>query len=135
MFDEFEVSRLQRKIEQIEEEIKILKNAIEEEDIYIGEVDKGVGKLLNARGNLLAISEKIFSQISFLRSAEYMKSEMYSSITGSSYEAAEERIRKTKKDLEKEKEKHKNNIEELKRMKRRYERKLDKLLEQMMEEE
>lgn len=133
MVDDFKIRQLQRKIEQIEREIKILRNGIEEEDVFISETSKGADKLANARGNLLDISEKVFSQISFLRSAEFLKSEMRSSITGSSYEAAEERIRKTRKNLEKEKEKHKKDIEELKRMKKKYERQIEELRRQMME--
>lgn len=133
MFDEFEISRLQRKIEQIDREIRTLRKGIEDEEIYIGEVNKSKDKLSNARGNLLDVSEKIFAQISFLKSSDYLKSELQGAITGSSYEAAESRISKTRKDLEKEKEKHKKDIEELKRMKRNYERQLESLKQQMME--
>ena len=135
MFDNFEIMRLERKIEQIDREIKTLKKGIEEENLYMGEVDKSSGKLYNAKDNLNGVSEKIYERISFLKSAEYMKNDFRSTISGMAFEAAESRICTTKKSLEKEKEKHRNDMEKLKRLKKQYERELKMLKQQMMEAE
>ena len=134
MFDEFQINCLRKKIEQIEREIKTLRKGIEEEDLYISEVEKGKNKLNNARGNLVDATNRIIERVSFLKSAEHMKHDFQTVINGSSYVAAEERIIKTKKDLEKEKNKQKKNIGELEQMKIKYERQLQELMQQMTEE-
>lgn len=131
MFDDFQIKYLQKKIEQIEREKEILKKGIEEEELYISEVEKGKDKLHNAQYNLIDVSNKIIERVSFLKSAEHMLYDFQSEIKGSSYEAAEDRIIKIKKNLEKERNKHKKNIDELEQMKIKYERQLKELMHQM----
>lgn len=129
------VMNLERKIEQISKEIATLKKGIEDEDIYIGEVGKSSSKLYNAKDNLTNITEKVFERIQFLKSADHLKSDFKSAISGHSFAAADDRILSTKRDLEDKRASHYDDIEKLKKMRENYERELLNLKQKMIEEE
>lgn len=133
VFEELELVRLQRKIEQIDDEIRTLNRGIEEETEYINETRKSSDKLYGAKDNLMGISNKLFEKISFLRSAEYLKSEMQTAISGSVFETAENRIYVTMQGIEEKKQKHQKTVQDLKKMKKKYEKQLAVLKQEMME--
>lgn len=135
ILNSLEIMNLERKIEQITKEIATLKKGIEDEDIYIGEVGKSSRKLYNAKDNLTNITEKIFESIKFLKSAEHLKSDFKSTISGSSFSAADDRILSTKRNLEDKRASHYDDIEKLKKMRENYERELSNLKQKMIEEE